>query len=178
MVKMIIKTNDYIVKKVKKNGRININGVLCNKNVKLIPVPFNKPIKTTVNDDIITIELNSNEIISKQYKKNVYVSKLYEGADILIVPAEAEVYIDLEQKRKYKKNSYDKSSCREIVMSQSYKYSIVSAFDVIDQDDNLLKIDNLIMRATSEKGSNCCIYISNDFDISNTYIFSDEVYNY
>lgn len=180
MVEIRIRTNEYIYRRVKANGRVNINE-LDEYGVKLIPIPYlNKPVATQNNDSSICISLKSNEVIYKEIKgkKQVYVAPIYDGVDMLVVPETAEIWIK-KPPRTYNKNTIRVKGSRKLVLGKGFREQVVSVYQPQQVLGNNILINELFMRPVALLGTNrCYAHLPRRIGTDSVKVFIDEIYEY
>ncbi len=123
MVELKILTNDYLYRKVQSGGRVNVKE-LNNKEIKIIPVPYNiKPEVALLDSNDHCISLKSNEVINKKVLSDyVYLPSVYASAKVLIVPKKAKVWFNKPDNiRFHNRKTTQAKGCRLLTLSKSFK---------------------------------------------------------
>lgn len=179
MAELKIKTYDCIYRKVRAGGAVNVNEL--EKDVKIIPIPYDHKPVATQEMSHEWIQVIANEVINRKIgknKRNVYISPLYEGGKVLIVPNSAEIWVKTPEKT-YQKNTYKSNDCVGLRLGSKFRQQIISVYKSLEKIGDWNRVDELYFKATtpSEK-TRCNVYLPKKVGKGEVTVFFDKLYEY
>lgn len=103
MVKLMIKTKEFMSKKVDENGCVDVGELGNFKEFKII-LKHDKPVVTSVGTITHLIKLDAKRVICKKVvNKKLILNPIYKGCDVLIVPKSANIWFKKPEKTAFHK---------------------------------------------------------------------------